>query len=505
LPIDTKYFKDIEIEILELFDDIDEELDGWLIKSENYQALNTILPKFKKKIQTIYIDPPYNTGNDDFVYKDKFQHSSWLTLMENRLNLARELMKENGMLFVSVDDNELHNLRNLEILEFLANIIRATGSVRNMAKFFDIRHEYLTVFAKNPKKINLLGFERENSKDFQNLDDDPSGEWSLQDLTVRNGGYEYEIPSYDFSKKFKRKWRFSIERMKEEMGGTTNETFEEIYQRAKVVNLDNGKKLIIIGKVVFKSESGIPYYKKYLRDVSKVTPHTLWTDIEAQKKANEDLNENIFTLKVFDNPKPVSLVKKILKLNSDAKSIILDFFAGSGTTAHAVMQLNKEDCGKRKFILIEMADYFYEVIIPRIKKIAYSFNWKDGKPTDADGIGVFVKYYELEQYEEVLRNTKYEHGDLSLQPSPGKDVFNEYIFMRSPKFVEAVLRREGNEYKVDLSKLYPEKKIDIVETLSNVLGKKIKKISKECFELEGIGEIMYDNIPVEYIKPLIWW
>ncbi|MGC8733602.1 MAG: DNA methyltransferase, partial [bacterium] len=98
LPIDTKYFKDLEIEILSLFDDLDNELDGWLIKSENYQALNTILPKFKEKVQTIYIDPPYNTGSDEFLYRDRYQHSSWLTMMENRLSLARELMREDGVI-----------------------------------------------------------------------------------------------------------------------------------------------------------------------------------------------------------------------------------------------------------------------------------------------------------------------------------------------------------------------------------------------------------------------
>jgi len=117
--------------------------------------------------------------------------------------------------------------------------------------------------------------------------------------------------------------------------------------------------------------------------------------------------------------------------------------------------------------------------------------------------GGFFKYYELEQYEDVLRKAKYEHGDLTLQPSPNKDVFNEYIFMRSPKFVETVLEREVNGYKVDLTMLYEN--IDIAETISNVTGKKIKKINKESFELEDIGEIRYDNIPIEYIKPLIWW
>lgn len=100
MPVDTRYFKDLELEILGLFDDLDNSLDGWLIKSENYQALSTILPKFKEKVQTIYIDPPYNTGSDEFIYNDKFQHSSWLTMLENRLRLARELMRKDVVISI---------------------------------------------------------------------------------------------------------------------------------------------------------------------------------------------------------------------------------------------------------------------------------------------------------------------------------------------------------------------------------------------------------------------
>jgi len=158
-----------------------------------------------------------------------------------------------------------------------------------------------------------------------------------------------------------------------------------------------------------------------------------------------------------------------------------------------------------------MGEHFYSVVLPRMKKVlAYD---KSGISKEKDvkekynekQAGGFFKYHTLEQYEDVLRKAKYEHGDLTLQPSQGKDVFNEYIFMRSPKFVENVVKKVGEEYKVDLTKIYPDKEIDIAETLSNVLGKKIKKIGKNYVELEDIGKIEFDNIPIEYIKPLIWW
>ncbi|RDI91127.1 modification methylase, type III R/M system [Thermosipho africanus Ob7] len=497
LPIDTKYFKDIEIEILELFDDIDEELDGWLIKSENYQALNTILPKFKEKVQTIYIDPPYNTGSDDFVYKDKFQHSSWLTMMENRLSLARELMRDDGVIFVSIDDNEVANLKKLmssvfEEKNFASNIIwKKKASPQNDAKWLSDNHDYILLYSKckNLWHPTLLPRTHKQNKRYKNIDNDPRGPWAPSDLSVKTYNPQYVFPIID---------------------PLTGKEYWPPKGRCWMTSKERIQYLIEDNRIYFGK--GKPVLKKFISEVKEgIVPLTIWDDTPYTTEGIREL-KNLFLTKttepIYSNPKPTTLIKKIVYISTQKASlnaIILDFFAGSGTTAHAVMKLNKEDGGRRKFILIEMADYFYEVIIPRIKKVSYSFNWKDGKPTDADGIGVFIKYYELEQYEEVLRNAKYEHGDLSLQPSPGKDVFNEYIFMRSPKFVETVLRREGNEYKVDLSKLYPEKKIDIVETLSNVLGKKIKKISKESFELEDIGEIRYDNIPVEYIKPLIWW
>jgi len=163
LPIDTKYFKDLELAILSLFDDLDNQLDGWLIKSENYQALNTILPKFKGKVQTIYIDPPYNTGSDGFLYEDKYQHSSWLTMMENKLSLARELMSENGVINISIGDTIRSQIRInssslLQILcnyifgedNYVANFVRKSGiAPRQDIKHVANSHDYILSYAKN--------------------------------------------------------------------------------------------------------------------------------------------------------------------------------------------------------------------------------------------------------------------------------------------------------------------------------------------------------------------
>ncbi|MGC8814741.1 MAG: DNA methyltransferase, partial [bacterium] len=174
LPIDTKYFKDLEIEILSLFDDLDNELDGWLIKSENYQALNTILPKFKEKVQTIYIDPPYNTGSDDFIYNDKFRHSTWLTMMENRLSLAKEFMKEDGVFFVSIDDREQENLKSLmkyifDSNSFLAQIIRDIPDGTNLRTLGGIKTSTEYVISFFNKKVPLINNNLFTDKTFQEI------------------------------------------------------------------------------------------------------------------------------------------------------------------------------------------------------------------------------------------------------------------------------------------------------------------------------------------------
>jgi adenine-specific DNA-methyltransferase len=494
LPVDTKYFssefKEKLLEKLTEKADLDDLLDGLLIKSENWQALNTILNKYKGTIKTIYIDPPYNTGSDEFLYRDRYQHSSWLSMIENRLSLAKELISDDGVIFVSIDDHEVHHLRMImdEIFgeeNFVAQIIRITGSTRNMAVDIDVRHDYLPLYAKNRREIKINGLTRVSIDEFINPDNDPEGSWSTQDLTVRTGGYEYEIPSIDGTKIFKKRWRYSIDKMKVVMGGGKDDEFLEIYRKNAIKVNVKGREWFIVGKIVFKGSKNVPNHKKYLKDVSDITVHTIWDDIESQKLANENLIEIFEGKKVFDNPKPVGLIKKTLSISTNSNSVILDFFAGSGTTAHAVMKLNKEDGGKRKFILVEMADYFDTIIIPRIKKVAYSFNWKDGKPQDKDGIGVFFKYQYLEQYEDTLDNIELKE-DQKAQELFKDEYLIKYFLDFETKDSPYLLNIENlknpfvYKLKVNLSEVGEPQEVvvDIPETFNYLLGIKLKKIKK---------------------------
>ncbi len=529
LPIDTKYFKDLELQILSLFDHLDNSLDGWLIKSENYQALNTILPKFKEKVQTIYIDPPYNTGSDEFIYRDRYQHSSWLSMMENRLSLAKDLIYDTSSILVSIGDTiktgvSINSSAKLLLLmneifgenNFVATFVRKSGiAPRQDTKYIANAHDYIIFYSKNKDKVTINQKPAEISR--LKYKDKHFDERGFFDLNQLDRGSKRYSESLDYPIEVKQGDTIEIFDGKIVEKTKSPENFV-IYPRQDPKDkrwiFTWSKEKVIWGIkndfIVFKKDKNGQwkvYYKEYelvdnnLNRRERKNPYDTLIMEAYNEKGNSEI-ENLFGARLFDYPKPTSLIHHLLKITTLQHSIILDFFAGSGTTAHAVMKLNKEDGGKRKFILVEMANYFDTVIIPRIKKVAYSFNWKDGKPQDNDGIGVFFKYYELEQYEDTLRRVKYEDSDLF--DNPYEDPYNQYIFMKDLKMLEALeIDYENNKVKVDLSKLYPN--IDIPETLSNLLGKWIRRISEDYVEFENGEKINIKDLDYKSIKRLIWW
>jgi adenine specific DNA methylase Mod len=384
LPIDTKYFKDLEIEILSLFDDLDNQLDGWLIKSENYQALNTILPKFKEKVQTIYIDPPFNKEQDaDYLYNVKFKDSTWITLLENRLKLARDLLKDTGSIFVRCDYNGNMYVRLLmnEIFgeeNFRNSIIlkRYTGLPKTGGVKLEEDCEYLMYFSKNQEKVFFRQLLKKIEPKWMNLSSRPSSNKENKPLIINGKAF--------YPPKFQR-WALSQE--------TVINLLEE--GRAKIEN-DTIK--ILIDKAIIG---------------------TNWTDIPGYSAGWNFRTEN-----------SEILLKRVIESTSNEGDLVMDFFLGSGTTTATAHKL------KRKWIGIEMGEHFYSVVLPRMKKVlAYDKSGiskeKDVKEKyNENNAGGFFKYYELEQYEEILRKAKY------LEPKEQKTLFDEdfnYIFSTDPK------------------------------------------------------------------------
>lgn len=324
-----------------------------IIEGDNYDALRNLVSTYAGQVKLIYIDPPYNTGRKDFVYNDsyfdptnRYRHSTWLEFMYQRLRLAKDLLTEDGVIFVSIDDNELFNLGLLmnKVFgegNFIANVIwQKVYSPKNTAIHFSDDHEYVLIYAadRNIWRPNPLPRSAEQDKAYKNLDNDARGVWKAENMTARNpysaGRYPVTCPSGRV------------------IEGPPAGTYWRI-SKEKLLELDADNR-IWWGK----NGNNTPAVKRFLSEVKQgVVPQTLWTydavghTQDAKKQLNEilskDRNED-----VFSTPKPLQLMDRILRLATKPGDLVLDFFAGSGTLAQAMLQLNKEDDGERRFILV---------------------------------------------------------------------------------------------------------------------------------------------------------
>jgi len=471
-PIDTKYFKDLELEILSQFEDLDKSLDGWLIKSENYQALNTILPKFKEKVQTIYIDPPFNLDtSDQFLYRTNYKDANWATLLENRLKIAKEWLNKKGSIFVRCDYNGNWIVRCLMDEIFGKENFRNEISLRkvnyqgtNVPERFNPAYELLYFYGKNTKIIFNMIF-KERGRETRWVNAVSPKENRVSNIIVLNGRKFYAPKGHH--------WRFSQNKFDQ----LNNEQRIRVYEEYEYVDVFGNK------------QKGLPQYFE-----SESTPiDSNWTDIGSYSFSWSFSTEN-----------SEILLKRVIESTSNENDLVMDFFLGSGTTTAVAHKLG------RKWIGVEMGEHFYTVVLPRMKKVlAYDKSGISKEVKEYQG-GGFFKYYELEQYEEALANCKYENGDLF--NVPGRSPYQEYVFMKDEKMLKALeIDYENNKVKVDLDKLYPnpssslETSIDIAETLSNLTGRWIKKVSDAEVELEDGTKINTKDLDYKLIKPLIWW
>ncbi|EHY9445907.1 TPA: site-specific DNA-methyltransferase, partial [Campylobacter jejuni] len=450
LPLDTKYLSEENYyKLLQSFENLDEILNGELVKADNFQALNSLMPKYQGKIDLIYIDPPYNTGNDGFVYTDKFNHSSWLAMMKNRLDLAKEFLKNSGSIFISIDDNEQARLKILcdEVFgeeNFVANVIwrkRAGGG--NDSNHIAVEQEYINIYAKNIEHLKTYGIARTNISQYKKDEkgyylEKPLNDTSLQDSPGLH--YDIKLPSGKILKGSEHQWKVS------------ENTFYSRLERDEIIFKNNDK----------------VYYKHYIDIASNLKPSSIWYDFVLNADATNEIKLN-FENKIFDTPKPEKLLKRICDIGSNQNSLVLDFFVGSGTTIATAHKL------KRKWLGVEMGEHFYKVIIPRMKKVLNGFVCGISKEVEFKGGGAF-RYYELESYEESLENCEY---ILSSD--------NALIdYRKSRKLIKGL--KKGENIYLDMSKY--DKNFDIFVTMSNLLGLKIKNI---FIDDNGIKSCRFEN------------
>ncbi len=361
-----------------------------LIEGDNYNALTALQYTHAGKVDVIYIDPPYNTGNKDFSYQDtfkdepefidrehRFRHSTWLSFMEKRLKLAKALLKETGVIFISIDDNEQAQLKLLcdEIFgegNFLNNIIwQKKFSPQNDAKYFSDNHDFIVVYKKSDFTIQLLQRTSDQDARYKNPDNDPRGPWTSGDCSVKtynaNTDYPITTPSGRIVKPpLGYCWRFNKEK------------FSEMVAENRVWFGEDG--------------NNVPRVKRFLTDVKAgVTPLTIWLheDVNHNQGAKQEMNSILAdsnTDDVFSTPKPVKLIDRILRLSLDPvkPTLILDFFAGSGTTLHATMALNAEDGGKRQCILVtnNENDICEQVTYERNKRVIQGYTNSKGQAVE---------------------------------------------------------------------------------------------------------------------------
>lgn len=360
-----------------------DDTENIFIEGENMEVLKVLQKSYFGKIKMIYIDPPYNTGNDKFIYPDKFSetrdeylsrigdrdetgymtreglfrtnskdsghyHSNWLSMMYPRLFLSRNLMREDGVIFVSIDDNEVHNLRLMmnEVFgeeNFIEQIIWKKRSTPPNDQVIGASHEYIVIYCKNLElvSLNLRPRTEEQVERYKNPDNHPKGPWTSGDLMANIKGGRYVKSLY-----------FPI---------INPNTGEEHYPSSNGNWRFNKEKIeeLIRNNEIYFGEDGTsrPKLKRFLCDVKEgITYTTLWDFVPFNTQGSKEMTELLGNLAIFDNPKPVGLLKELSKLGMNRNDIVLDFFSGSGTIAHSILELNKEDDGNRKFLVVQLPE-----------------------------------------------------------------------------------------------------------------------------------------------------
>lgn len=430
---------------------VDEECNGLLINSENFQALELLQEKCSERVQNIYADPPYNTSASEIMYKNSYKHSSWLSLLGDRIRLGKKLLLDSGIQCTTIDDVEQSRL-SLLLQDTFAELpeavtIRIKPSGRPIPNGFAISHEYALFSKKNLEtSIARLTHSEEQAARYREKDDKGRFLWELlrkagsnsfrenrptmyYPLFVNTNSLIVRLPKMRYEE---RTSEFVLEEQPladEQIVFPIKDDGKEgrwYYGVERAVNEQHEL------KAVRNNRSSFDIYRRR-RPNEGVQPTTSWIDSKySATEHGTDLLKRLFgQQEKFSYPKSVYAVEDCLRVSGmQSKSIALDYFAGSGTTGHAVINLNREDNGNRKYILCEMAEYFNSVTKPRIEKVIYSEDWKDGKPVSRKGISQCFKYIRLEQYEDTLNNLQPKNQRLDFDNENGKGDFEETYFLR---------------------------------------------------------------------------
>ncbi len=464
------------------------ELNGTIINSDNFQALNLLKSRYRDKVDLVYIDPPYNTEGDGFSYKDNYKHSSWNSLIENRLATSSDYLSSKGILFSSINDIEVNNLKRLldgtfGEDKFESQIIIQSNKRGQTYQRIAKTHEYLMAYAIGEHS----GFNELPKDAVKNALSDQNGTYELWELRNRNPKFgkhnrpNLYYPIFVNSNSLDKDGYASISLEEGDnipVYPKNSEGKDSCWRWGKEKTLNaivDGSTMVLVAKQ--KKDGGWNIYEKARKNTTKAK--TIWSESSViSEQGTVVLGDMGFTN--FGFPKPVELIRKAIKIGSSNNSIVLDYFAGSGTTASAVIAENRIESSNRKYILIEQGEYLEGIIQPRIQKNIYSQDWKKGKPASPEtGISHCFKVLKLESYEDALNNLELTQLNTDLFDT-NKQLKDDYQinYMLDMESRGSLLStddfKKPFDYKmkiaVDSAGAFEEQHIDLVETFNYLIG-----------------------------------
>ena len=479
LVIDTKHFNPLFKEaVLSNIDNLDEVTDGVLVQSENFQALNFLREQYKGKIDCIYIDPPYNAQSSEILYKNTYKHSSWLSLMYDRILCGRALLTENFCHITAIDEVEQEILGQIISAIFHENKKVCLSIVHNprgqQGKNVSYTHEFAYLVYPNDSQKYIADVKRteidsRTLRDSGTESDRTDAATCFYPFFVKDGKIigVGKVPDDDFHPESgnvmredgimeiypiddngnEKKWRYSV---------------TSVHKIMDKLEVKNGRSSY---QIIFNQDMGVM--------------KSLWTG--AKYDASEygtKILQDILTVEgasQFTYPKSIYTVMESITIGVNDNSIVLDYFAGSATTGHAVINLNRSDKGKRKYILVEMGEYFNSVTKPRMQKVIYADDWKDGKPLSRDtGVSQIMKYFCLESYDDTLTNIEFSDNPQGKNLEYGDEYLINYMLDVETKgsLLNISRFKEPFDYRLKITERneIKETSVDLVETFNYLLG-----------------------------------
>jgi len=516
LVLDTRHFPPAFTDsLLASFEDLDEMTDGLLAHSENWQALNLLLEKYRERVKCIHIDPPYNTQTSGFLYKNDYQHSSWLAMMENRVRLSQILLAHDGHYLSHIDENEYERLKILLDTMTIPDAGTVIWDKRNpmtARRGVATQHEYIvwrsaiddSIYQKNTNIVEMLRTAQAIIAKHGGVTEDARREYA--EWVRKNPKLSGGEKAYCYIDEQGRVYRPVSLRAPEPR--TDPKFFQPLIH--PVTNKPcavppNGfsrtpetlKAMVERGEILFgPDETTQPQQKRLLTEESQMQVRSV---IQDAKKGKDYLD--VMGLD-FPYCHPVSLYHDLVAAATPESGLVIDFFAGSGTTGHAVINLNREDGGRRKFMLVEMADYFDTVLLTRIKKVTFTPEWKDGKPKrmatqeEAERAPRIVKVISLESYEDALNNLTFD--DASSQQALElfrDDYLLSYMLRWETRHSETLLNVEKLQspfsYKLHIHRdgETGERLVDLPETFNYLLGLDMQ--TRRVYDDDGRRYLVY--------------